>query len=134
MSEAEEIETAQAANTAFYHAVAEGDYPAMAQLWATTVPVVCVHPGAPALHGLREVTQSWRVILADPPGLTHSSSRVAIVRGLAFVTCLEHIGNRTLAASNIFVWEDRDWRLVLHQAGELPPLDTETSTAGNRLH
>ena len=134
MSEDEEIRAALAANAEFYDALASGNYGAMDELWAATTPVLCTHPGTPALHGREAVMESWRDVLSSPPPVTCSSSRVAVVRGLAFVTCLEHIGDGTLAASNVFVWENRSWKLVHHQSGALSTLDPETPAPGDHLH
>ena len=60
---------------------------------------------------------------------------MAIIRGIAIVSCIEHIGDGSLAASNVFVWEDAAWRLVHHHAGPLDRLEPEASTQGSgRLH
>jgi ketosteroid isomerase-like protein len=135
MSEASEIQAAVAANDAFYQAFAAGDVDAMDGLWSGTAPVLCVHPGMPALHGRDSVVQSWREILAEPPPIKHSTTQVAVVRGVAFVTCLEHLGtDATLAATNVFVWEDKAWRLVLHQAGAVHRLDPEFEMPDGPLH
>ncbi|MBT4674150.1 MAG: SnoaL-like domain-containing protein [Rhodospirillaceae bacterium] len=37
--------------------------------------------------------------------------------GAAFVICTEDLGAATLIATNIFVAEDGEWRLVHHQSG-----------------
>lgn len=117
MSEADEIRAAIAANEAFYRAFAAGDAGAMDSLWATTTPVLCVHPGEPPLHGRAEVLERWRAILAAPPSIRASEVRVAVIRGVALVTCLELIEASVLCATNVFVWEDARWRLVHHHAG-----------------
>lgn len=135
MSEATEIRAAVQANTDFYHAFALGDFPAMNALWAEESPVLCIHPGIPALHGRDAVMESWETLLDSPPAIRHSSAQVAVVRGVAFVTCLEHIGEEiTLAATNAFAWESGAWRLVLHQAGALDPMDPEVPSPGGHLH
>jgi hypothetical protein len=131
MSEAGEIQAAIAANAAFYEAFAAGRIDAMDELWSTTAPVLCIHPGTPPLHGRDSVMQSWREILADPPEITHSTAQLALVRGVAIVSCLEHLGPGTLAATNVFVWEDGAWRMVHHQAGALNRLDP-VSPSGTR--
>jgi hypothetical protein len=135
MSQSTELRAAIDANRAFYRALAEGDFEAMDALWATTAPVLCAHPGAAVLHGRHRVMESWRGILSAPPPIRESSVQVALVRGLAIVSCLEHIGDGTLAASNVFVWEDGAWRLVHHHAGPLDRLEPEAGTAGGgHLH
>lgn len=117
MSEATEIRAALAAHARFYTAFAAGDYEAMEALWSTTAPSLCVHPGSPAIHGRSGVMASWRSVLERPPAVSASAAQVAVIRGLAFVTCFEHIGEVKLTATNVFVWEDGDWLLVHHQAG-----------------
>jgi ketosteroid isomerase-like protein len=134
MSQADEMQALVQANDAFYAAFAAGDGEAMEALWATTAPVLCVHPGTPALHGHAAVMQSWQEILAHPPAITHSSPQVSLVRGLGFVTCLEHLEQGTLAASNIFVWEDARWKLVHHHSGALASLDPEAAAPSGRIH
>ena len=135
MSESKELRAAIAANRAFYEALAQGDLEAMDGLWATTAPVLCAHPGAAVLHGRHSVMESWRAILSDPPPIRESGVQVALIRGIAIVSCVEHIGDGSLAASNVFVWEDGAWRLVHHHAGPLDRLEPEASTQGSgHLH
>jgi hypothetical protein len=117
MSEANEIRAALTANARFYTAFAAGDYAAMETLWSTTAPSLCVHPGAPAIHGRSRVMASWRSVLERPPTVSASAAQASVIRGIAFVTCFEHIGEVKLVATNAFVWEDGDWLLVHHQAG-----------------
>ncbi len=134
MSQVDELQALVLANDEFYAAFATGDRDAMEALWATTAPVLCVHPGAPALHGRAAVMRSWQEILEDPPALVHSSPRASLVRGLGFVTCLEHVEQGTLAASNVFVWEDGRWKLVHHHSGALAGLDPEAEAPSGQLH
>jgi hypothetical protein len=135
MSESNELRAAIAANRAFYAALADGDFDAMDALWATAAPVLCAHPGAAVLHGRHSVMESWRGILTQPPPIRESSVQVALVRGIAIVSCIEHIGEGSLAASNVFVWEDAAWRLVHHHAGPLDQSEPEASPQGRgHLH
>jgi len=134
MPQAEEVQALVLANDAFYAAFADGDRDAMEALWATTAPVACVHPGAPALHGRAAVMRSWQEILLNPPGIAHSSAQANLVRGVGFVTCLEHLEEGTLAASNVFVWEDSRWKLIHHHSGALASLDPEARAPGGHVH
>lgn len=118
----DERDAAARANDAFYAAFAAGDLRAMESLWARAEAVLCVHPGGPPLHGRDLVLASWRAILAAPPQIVHSDVRVAIVRGVAFVTCFESIAGQALAATNVFVWEDGGWRMTHHQASTIAAL------------
>ena len=44
-----------AVNGTFYAAFAAGDYATMERLWAQTLPVCCVHPGWPPVHGREKI-------------------------------------------------------------------------------
>ena len=134
MSEEREIEAALAANAAFYRALGQGDYPAMDALWSASEPVLCSHPGTSALHGRSAVMESWRTILAQPPAIEVRDPRVVVVRGLAFVTCLEQIGELVLTATNALVWEEEGWQMILHQSGHLAPTQAKPSTPNEPLH
>ena len=134
MSEEREIHAALAANALFYEALAQGDGPAMEALWATTEPVICTHPGAATLHGRAAVMQSWEAILSAPPAIEFADAQVALIRGLAFVTCSEQIGEAVLAATNVFVWEDGAWRMAHHHAGQVAHEQSQGPGPGEPLH
>lgn len=107
------------ANEAFYLAFADGDFEGMADLWADSEQIACIHPGWPPLYGRAEVLGSWQGILANPqqPAVRCRDAR-AFVRGdEAFVLCYEEIAGSYLIATNIFTRVGKAWRLVHHQAG-----------------
>lgn len=108
------------ANEAFYAAFARGDFPAMDALWAQDAAVACVHPGWPPLHDRGKIMQSWQGILANPPRppIVALQPQVQLHGDLAVVICLEAIGSMHLVASNVFVRERGNWRMVLHQSGQ----------------
>jgi ketosteroid isomerase-like protein len=110
-----------AANQAFYDAFARADADAMARLWAREHLVACIHPGWIALHGREAVVGSWRAILGsvEPPRVSASDASAIIIGDAAFVTCVEHIGQAELAATNVFALEQGEWRLVHHHAGPM---------------
>jgi ketosteroid isomerase-like protein len=112
-----------AANRAFYEAFTERDPGAMSRVWAREHPVACTHPGRGALHGRDAVLASWRAILDSPeaPGITFAAVAAVVLREAAFVTCIEHIGEARLAATNVFALEGGEWKIVHHHAGPLPP-------------
>jgi len=122
-----------AANAAFYAALAAGDYAAMDRLWADAAPVACIHPGWPILVGREAVMDSWRRILATPPGIACADAACHAIpgpdpgTGTAYVTCMERIGPALLAATNLFVREQGQWRIAHHQAGHV--LETEAAPA-----
>jgi hypothetical protein len=117
----DERQAALRSNEAFYRAFASGDHVAMDSLWARAEAVLCVHPGAPPVHGRDAVMESWREILTRPPPIEFADPQVEIVRGVAFVTCIESFSGRSLAATNVFVWESGRWRLTHHQASAIAP-------------
>lgn len=111
------------ANHEFYRAFSRGDYAAMSELWAKSVSVACLHPGARLLSGRQAVLASFRELLAAAPAwkLVSRDTRVHWLGEGAFVTCLEANGDQPahLAATNIFVREEGRWRMVHHHAGPL---------------
>jgi ketosteroid isomerase-like protein len=111
------------ANEEFYRAFSQGDFPAMRELWAESVPVACLHPGARLLSGRQAVLSSFRELLASAPAWKMVSRDAAahVIGPAAFVTCLEANGDQPahLAATNVFVLENGRWRMVHHHAGPL---------------
>lgn len=107
------------ANEAFYSAFANGDVQAMDQLWAREHACVCLHPGAPPLFDRDEIMTSWQHILSDAgvQDMRMHSPVVMPVEQVALVICYETLGGGTLVATNGFVLEQNQWRMVMHQAG-----------------
>jgi hypothetical protein len=116
------------ANEALYAAFAGRDIDAMDSLWARNWPVSVIHPGWKLVTGRDSVMRSWQSILSNAgmPPITCHRAEANVIGEVAVVTCYEEIGGAVLAASNVFVREEGQWRLVHHQAGpcnEPPPLD-----------
>ncbi len=107
-----------AVNAAFYSAFAAKDANAMAAVWAQRAPVACIHPGWQALHGRDAVLASWRDILSGPgaPPITCAAAAAHVLGDAAFVICIERIPAVELIATNVFVREDGEWRMVHHHA------------------
>lgn len=118
-----------AANASFYEAFAAGDLGAMEELWAKRAPVVCIHPGWQPLHGRDSVIASWRAILTGPgaPAITAAEAVAHVLSETAFVVCLENLPGALLVATNVFVLEDAEWKLVHHHASAagLPAVDDD---------
>ncbi len=107
-------------NAAFYAAIADGDLQAMDGIWARDEPVLCIHPGGPPLQGRIAVMASWTELFrGGAPPISFSKDSVSMIRGLAFVNCIEHLGDSLLSASNVLVWEAGAWRIVQHTAAIL---------------
>jgi len=107
------------ANVAFYVAFGAGDLEALDALWAEGREVAVLHPGWPAIFGREAVMESWRRILQGPhsPEVACGDARAFLQGETGFVICIEHLGDGLLVATNIFVREGGQWRLVHHQAG-----------------
>ena len=121
-----------AANAAFYEAFARGDGQAMDAVWAANATCTCTHPGWRTLRGRAAVMASWTAILATPPPITCSEPIAQVFGDVGVVLCTEHLGEGTLAATNVFVREAGRWRMVHHHAGPIhaAPDETRTRTTG----
>jgi ketosteroid isomerase-like protein len=110
-----------AANQAFYEAFAERNASTMERLWAREHVVACIHPGWAPLHGSDAVIGSWRAILGSPeaPDVACSDATALVIGDIAFVTCIEHVRDGKLAATNVFALERGEWRVVHHHAGPM---------------
>jgi ketosteroid isomerase-like protein len=121
MAEGDDIRRGEvgAANQEFYRAFADGDFSTMDELWSRREDVVCIHPGWPPVHGREDVMASWRGILADPPSpaIKAVDEEVYLLGEAAMVLCSETIGEIFLVATNLFVREDGNWRIIHHHAG-----------------
>ncbi len=111
------------ANRAFYEAFRGRDLSRLDKLWASEHEVAVIHPGWAAVHGRGEVLESWRRIIEgpSPPDIRCSAERPFLMGDAGFVICRELLGGGELIATNVFVREDGEWRLVHHQAGPVPP-------------
>jgi ketosteroid isomerase-like protein len=110
-----------AANQAFYDAFTRSDLDAIEDLWASLTPVACIHPGWDALHGREDVLESFRAILGSggAPRVTCIDPAATRMGDAAFVVCHEAIDDTHLVATNVFVRENGQWKLVHHQAGPM---------------
>jgi hypothetical protein len=133
--EAEDAISALRVNQALYAAIADGDLRGMDELWARDEPVLCIHPGRPPLHGRIAVMASWNEIFdGGAPPISYSQDTVSLIRGVAFVNCLEHLGDTVLAASNVLVWESSAWRIIQHVAGVVNQAESVPPVASGPLH
>ena len=111
------------ANAAFYAAFEKHDANAMDAVWAREADVACLHPGWPPLLGRERVLASWRALF-EQGGAPSISCSGPSVHGLghdaAYVICTEHIPGGVLVATNLFVREHGQFRMVHHQASPLP--------------
>ena len=115
------------ANDAFYLAFANRDLAAMDDVWARETPVTCIHPGWGPLAGRDTVMESWQAILAGPsaPNIACQNAEARVLGEFACVICHEVLDQGFLVATNIFVRERGQWKIIHHQAGPAPPPETE---------
>ncbi len=105
-------------NSEFYAAMRACDLVAMDRVWARNEPALCLHPDSTVFRGRVAVMASWREFFQAGETAIHCSDvSVDMIRGLAFVSCLEQIGDLVFNASNVLVWEEASWRFVLHSTG-----------------
>ena len=114
------------ANLKFYFALESLDLDLMDEVWATDASAICIHPNWTRLAGWENIRNSWEQIFRNTTFMRVDVSEVSVeVQGqTAWVTCLEQITTangdqmrRAQAyATNIFVFEDDRWLLVLHHA------------------
>ena len=111
----------RAANEGFYEAFRAADAERMSQVWAASAPVLCIHPGWGVLREREAVIESWRNIFENPgsPAIECSDVAIALFGLSAIVTCREGIAGQdaALVATNVFVLEEDEWRMVHHHAG-----------------
>ncbi len=110
---------AKFANDAFYLAFAARDMEHMDALWARHCPLICLHPGWPALTTREEIMASWQRILDNPqqPAIEiYGAQAFDMAAGVA-VVCYELLEASVMVATNLFVEEDGAIVLVHHQAG-----------------
>lgn len=117
------------ANDAFYLAFANQDLEAMEEIWARENLVTCIHPGWDPLSGREEVMESWEAILNNSTAthITCKNPTVRVFGEFACVICHEVLDQGFLVATNLFVQEDGQWKMVHHQAGAAPPPEEEES-------
>lgn len=87
-----DIEAVEAANTALYDAVEQGDLDTLAELWLDD-EISVVHPGWPVLTGRGEVMRSYALIMANTDYIQFflTDVEVAVLGDTALVSCTENI-------------------------------------------
>ena len=115
----DDAEAALDANEAFYRAFNQKDTDLMDAVWSRRDDVTCVHPGWNLLASREEVIASWNAILNNPAQarIVVGGAGVTLLGDVALVLCRELVGGMPLLATNLFVREGGEWRLVHHQSG-----------------
>ncbi len=107
-------------NQRFYAAHESRDFETMVSLWSHGPDVVCIHPGWPILRGWEAVEDSWRRIFHGPSDnqFIVTNDQLNIANGVAWITLDENLmstgGTGTIAATNIFVRTEGEWKIVHH--------------------
>lgn len=124
------------AEAVFYAAFENGDLEAMAEIWARSDDIVCVHPHGPQLLGYDEVMQGWRNILDNTAGfritvrvVNHYSDEAMSVRFVMETLVNENsdAGPVTVLATNAYRRTESGWRIVLHHASPTPQAERDTA-------
>jgi uncharacterized protein (TIGR02246 family) len=119
--------TAEAAERAFYAAMAAADLEAMMALWADDDAAVCNHPGGPRLIGVDAIRTSFRDIFAGG-GVRIATAEVQAWRSadVAVHSLIERIAVEgrggtevvEVVTTNVFVRSRAaGWRILVHHAG-----------------
>ena len=118
--------TAEAAERAFYAAMADGDLDRMMALWADDDAAVCNHPGGPRLIGREAIRDAFKDIFSSG-GVRIVTAALHAWRNadVAVHSLIEHIavegrGDTELVevvATNVFVRAGGGWRILVHHAG-----------------
>jgi ketosteroid isomerase-like protein len=109
-------------NEAFYRAFSNNDIASMEELWSTQVDIAVIHPGWAPLRGRESVMSSWNQIMtgATSSPITCVNAKANILGDVALVICTEILEEIELIATNTFVLESGEWKIIHHQAGPLP--------------
>ena len=107
------------ANESFYHAFSHGNLEMMELLWSKRKPICCIHPGHAPLQKYEQIMLSWNNILeqSQNTAIECFDPNLSLYGDLALITCYEVVSGNHLIATNGFVMEEEDWKMVFHQAG-----------------
>ena len=129
-----DIEAVEAANTALYDALEQGDLDAMADRWIDAEDISVIHPGWPVISGRGEVLRSYALIMANTDYIQFflTDVHVSVTGDTALVTCTENILSggpapepgaelgplvgQLVVATNVFRRTSLGWKLWSHHA------------------
>ncbi len=120
------------ANEAFYLAFRNRDLAAMDALWAHDSEASCFHPGWRTLRGRAPIMKSWQGIFAHPgsPSVELHGATARAMGDMGLVICYEVLGSNTLCATNVFVLEQGQWRVLHHHASRCTEAGDQHPKAG----
>jgi ketosteroid isomerase-like protein len=141
---AEDVQRVLEANHAFYAAFELLDMDAMTRAWSSDAPISCIHPRGDLVEGRADVMASWKAIFEATQSIRFDLKRVrAFVAGdAAWVVLFEEIETRhseavlraQTQATNVFVREGGEWKLVHHHAEPATSRRVPTPPADTRLN
>lgn len=118
------------ANQEFYAAFESLDLARMEAVWAHDDMVECVQPGWDLLLGLDDVRERWSRVFANTSRvrIVLNGMRVRVEGTVGWVACTvrlttafdEGFDEAVVQATNIFVFREGKWLLVVHHASVLP--------------
>ncbi|MFF0434695.1 nuclear transport factor 2 family protein [Streptomyces sp. NPDC004327] len=130
----------EAANTAFYEAMEQGDFDTITDLWLDdgATPVSCVHPGWPVLSGRGDVLRSYALIMANTDYIQFflTDVEISLAGDVALVTCTENILSggpaedgaelgplvgQLVVATNVFRRTPEGWKVWSHHGSPVIP-------------
>ena len=134
--------TAEAAEIAFYDAIARADLDTLMTLWADNDEIVCIHPGAPRLVGHAAIRASWEAIFERGGVHIQPVQRHAVSSSMSAVhNIIEEIRrndgatpDRHVLATNIYLKTPKGWRIVAHHASVAPGVASADPAASSTLH
>lgn len=132
----------EAAETAFYDAIARADLDTLMTLWADEDEIVCIHPGASRLVGHAAIRASWEAIFDRGGVHIHPAQRHVVASSMSAVhNIIEEIRRndgeapeRHVLATNIYLKTSKGWRIVLHHASIAPGVSPADPAASSTLH
>ncbi len=126
------------ANQEFYAAFESLDLARMEAVWAHDDLVECVQPGWDLLLGWDEVRERWARVFANTTRVRVALSgvRVRVEGTVGWVACTvrlttafaEGFDEAVVQATNIFVFREGKWQLVVHHASVLPEAEESEAT------
>lgn len=134
--------TAEAAEIAFYDAIARADLDTLMALWADEDEIVCIHPGAPRLVGHAAIRASWDAIFERGGVHIQPVQRHVVSSSMSAVhNIIEEIRrndgatpDRHVLATNIYLKTPKGWRIVVHHASVAPGVAPADPAASSTLH
>ena len=127
-------DTSQAAEQAFYTALANRDQTTMDAVWLDSPEAVCIHPGQPRLHGVENIRNSWTRILTGDQRLKLelrdrrivSDGTIAVHHLTEVLTDQDSGGVAQAITTNVYRNTEQGWRIVMHHSS---PAVVATATA-----